>query len=407
MEPKFDDTLDNENLLSKFAYLESILKSHNQPYNKESINMKEYLICLHRIIFGLQGNSNKEYVETTENFFKIMIKNSIRIEQDSILFKTLSYFIRKGFDLFIKVLKSKEVTSKKEFNNLLLDVLDPEEIEKYFKLKKGEVEKALNIAEFKKAMSKIKFVNKIICFVLFFFRKFIDDEDKTILDDIKNITTENNIIKFYEKYNIEIEEKNKQVDTKISEEINKNEIKDDLLENNDTEQKKEISPSKEKDMTETGLSEDSNQINANLMKELLNNNANEQENKPLNNEDFRSLICKLTKEIEDLKAYKSTSQNEIIDLKKKVNKIDPLEKTVQELQQKIELLDKKLSFALLINNLNAQRDAYKKSLEVILEHLIKEFNLKLVKKDNIPLWQRTKEICDEALKSKTVKEGKF
>jgi hypothetical protein len=314
-----------------------------------------------------------------------MIKNSIRIEQDSILFKTLSYFIRKGFDLFIKVLKSKEVTSKKEFNNLLLDVLDPEEIEKYFKLKKGEVEKALNIAEFKKAMSKIKFVNKIICFVLFFFRKFIDDEDKTILDDIKNITTENNIIKFYEKYNIEIEEKNKQVDTKISEEINKNEIKDDLLENNDTEQKKEISPSKEKDMTETGLSEDSNQINANLMKELLNNNANEQENKPLNNEDFRSLICKLTKEIEDLKAYKSTSQNEIIDLKKKVNKIDPLEKTVQELQQKIELLDKKLSFALLINNLNAKRDAYKKSLEVILEHLIKEFNLKLVKKDNIPL----------------------
>lgn len=91
--------------------------------------MEQYLICLHRIVFGAQGNSNEEYVQKTENFFKIMIRNSIRLEQDSILFRTLSYFIRKGFDLFISVLKSDKVTSKKELNQLLLEVLDTAKIE--------------------------------------------------------------------------------------------------------------------------------------------------------------------------------------------------------------------------------------------------------------------------------------
>ena len=352
MEPKFDDTLNKENLFPKFGYLELILKSHNQPYNNKSMTMEQYLICLHRIVFGAQGNSNKEYVQKTENFFKIMIRNSIRLEQDSILFRTLSYFIRKGFDLFISVLKSAKVSSKKEFNNLLLNVLDPAEIENHFKLNKGEVEKALNIAEFKIAMSKVKFINKIMCFVLLFFSKFIKEKDKMILDEIKDIISENNISKFYEKYDKEIEENNKQEEAKISEEISKNEIKDDLLENKDMEQKNEISPNKEKEMTETGLSEDSNKVNSNLIKELLNNNSNEQASKPLNNEDVLAIVSKLSKEIEDLKS--------------KVDNIGPLQESVKALEKKTELLDKKLSLSLLINNLNAQRDSYKKSLEVIL-----------------------------------------
>ena len=51
MEPKFDDTLNKENLFPKFGYLELILKSHNQPYNNKSMTMEQYLICLHRIVF--------------------------------------------------------------------------------------------------------------------------------------------------------------------------------------------------------------------------------------------------------------------------------------------------------------------------------------------------------------------
>ena len=65
MEPKFDDTLNKENLFPKFGYLELILKSHNQPYNNKSMTMEQYLICLHRIVFGAQGNSNEEYVQKT------------------------------------------------------------------------------------------------------------------------------------------------------------------------------------------------------------------------------------------------------------------------------------------------------------------------------------------------------
>ena len=366
MEPKFDDTLNKENLFPKFGYLELILKSHNQPYNNKSMTMEQYLICLHRIVFGAQGNSNEEYVQKTENFFKIMIRNSIRLEQDSILFRTLSYFIRKGFDLFISVLKSDKVTSKKELNQLLLEVLDTAKIEDDFNINKGEIEKAMNIAEFKKAMSNVKFKNKIMCFVLLFFRKFIQENDKIILGDLKDILTENNISNFYEKYDKEITKKNKQEDAKISEEIDKNEIKDDLLENKDMEQKNEISPNKEKEMTETGLSEDSSKVNANLAQELLNNNSNDNDKKPLNNEDMRDIVGKLTKEIEDLKAYKLASNKEIEELKTKVGNIGSLQESVKALEKKTELLDKKLSLSLLINNLNAQRDSYKKSLEVIL-----------------------------------------
>jgi len=136
-----------------------------------------------------------------------MIRNSIRLELDSLLLKTPSYFIRKGFGLFISVLKSDKVTTKKEFNNLLLNVLDSSKIEDDFSINKGEVEKALNIAEFKIAMSNVKFKNKIMCFVLLFFRKFIQENDKIILGDLKDVLTENNISNFYEKYDKEITKK--------------------------------------------------------------------------------------------------------------------------------------------------------------------------------------------------------
>ena len=57
-----------------------------------------------------------------------------------------------------------------------------------------------------------------------------------------------------------------------------------------------------------------------------------------------------------------------------------MQERVKVLEQKTELLDIKLSLSLLINNLNVQRDTYKKSLEVILKHVIQDFNLTIVKK---------------------------
>ena len=139
MEPESVDNLNEENILSKYQYLESLLKSYSSTYDKKSISLNEYFIHLHRVVFKYQNKSNKSDVEMTENFFQLLIKNSLKLDINSILFKSLSYFIQNGFDLFINVLKSDKVTTKKEFNNLLLGVLDTVEIGKKFKYLKEKL----------------------------------------------------------------------------------------------------------------------------------------------------------------------------------------------------------------------------------------------------------------------------
>ena len=205
MEPESVDNLNEENILSKYQYLESLLKSYSSTYDKKSISLNEYFIHLHRVVFKYQNKSNKSDVEMTEIFFQLLIKNSLKLDINSILFKSLSYFIQNGFDLFINVLKSDKVTTKKEFNNLLLGVLDTVEIGKKFKIFEGEIENKLSIKEFKKAMTKLKFKNKIMCFIMFFFRKFIEEEkDPILLEEIKKYIEEKNISSFYQKLDKEI-----------------------------------------------------------------------------------------------------------------------------------------------------------------------------------------------------------
>jgi hypothetical protein len=112
MEPKEQE----KNLLTEYGYLESLLKHYSNPYDKKNLSLEEYFILLHRIIFKIQGTSKQSDVERTEQFFCKLIKTSLRLDKDSILFKALSYFIQKGFDEFIKVLKDSKVTTPREFN---------------------------------------------------------------------------------------------------------------------------------------------------------------------------------------------------------------------------------------------------------------------------------------------------
>ena len=331
MEPK--DKI--ENVLIEYGYLESLLKHYSQPYDKKNMSLEEYLRKLHIIIYGIQGTSNKSDVQRTETFFKVLIKTSLRLDKDSVLFKTLSYFIQNGFDLFIKVLKDTKVTTSKEFNKLLLNVLDSEKIEKNFQLNQGEIEKALNISSFKNAFSKVKFINKIMCFILFFFRELFKKKDQITLNEIKNYLNEEKINKFYTIYDKEIEKSN------VPE--NKNNIEEIKDVNQDGENKKSansLSGNSPKEKEETNLSENSN-ISQNLVKEL--SLSNENGNNRLNhNEDN---IAQLRKEIEDLKA--------------KINELLPLKTKVAELEDNIKKIDNKLSLSLVINYLNGQRDSYK------------------------------------------------
>ena len=238
MEPNFDEALKQENLLTRYPYLESLLKYYSPSFDKKSTSMNDYLIILKRITFPYKENSDAKLVNKTENIFHIMIKNSIRLDKDSILFKALSYFIQKGFDLFISALKAEEVVSKKQFNKSLLDMLNSENIEKYFNLSEGDVEKCLKLVQFKKVMKKVKFKNKIVYLILLLFSKFIEEKDKIIIEEISQYVKEKDINDFYSMYNEG--QKNKE-DEKVIENNDKNENKDDILEPNKIAQKVENS----------------------------------------------------------------------------------------------------------------------------------------------------------------------
>ena len=256
-------------------------------------------------------------------------------------------------------------------------------------------------------MTKLKFKNKIMCFIMFFFRKFIEEEkDQILLEEIKKYIEEKNISSFYQKLDKEIEEKN---NPENIENVDKNEIKGESFDYDDKKENIDNSSNKEKDMTETGMSEDTNLVNYNLSKELLDiNNTNERNNKPLNNEEMQEMILKLSKEVDDLKKKEVVSNEKIKTLEEKVDKVDALEKNVEDLNKGMKLLDQKLSISLLINNLYVQRDSYKKALEILLKRVITEFKLNIKINETIPLWKRTKEIINAvAMNSKDMEIQKM
>ena len=86
-----------EIFLEKYPYLLPLLQ-HYYPTNYITcISMDDYIVFLNRIVFKYSKSSDSETVDDIKNFFFILIKNSIRMNMDSILFKALSYFIKEGF----------------------------------------------------------------------------------------------------------------------------------------------------------------------------------------------------------------------------------------------------------------------------------------------------------------------
>lgn len=170
------------------------------------------------------------------------------MNMDSILFKTLSYFIKEGFIFFISSLNSDKDVNRKQFIAKLFSKLDHENISKSFNLDKTEVENELKLIPLKKAIKEKKFIFKQIIgtYILLFFRNFIEQNDKEIKDELfKYIKEEdwNEFYKVYEEFKIcdEFERKLNTIFAKES--LDKNEIIEELLGNN------QYSQNLEKDVT--------------------------------------------------------------------------------------------------------------------------------------------------------------
>ena len=226
--------------------------------------------------------------------------------------------------------------------------MNSEKIEDSFQLKRGEVEKVLNIPAFKNTFTKLKFKNKIMCFILFFFRDFVEKKDQQIMDGIKGYLNEDNINSFYTIYDKEIE------NAKIPENINtiNNSQANDANQDNENmifiQKTNESFPNQEKETEIPAVSENSN-INKNLVQELSSSNGHETKSL-INNEDN---LAQIKKEPEDLRKANETSNKKIDELNEK---IEPLKNKVAELETNYKILDKKLSL-------------------VILEKIIEEYNL--------------------------------
>jgi len=171
-------------------------------------------------------------------FFRILVKNSIRLDKNSIAFKVLSYLVQKGFDKFILILKDEKSTFLKKYISLLLGILKRKEILQKFNLAKQEVENCLNLTEFVNVIqseSMKSYNNKLFFFVLLFFSEFVTENDQIISEEIKKYLKEKEIKNFYEML-----EKEKLKNKK--EECNENKKSEDKTEkcNDELENKKNI-----------------------------------------------------------------------------------------------------------------------------------------------------------------------
>ena len=194
-----------ENFFEKYPFLLSILNEYKEPYDKKGMNMKEYLVKLHRIIFKRLEKSNQkkvEAVEKVENLFSTLIENLIKLDEDSILFKALSFFIRKGFALFVSALQGDQLLKKAEFSKRLLETLNIENIAQEFKLKIEEIENELSPISFQQTvnMMKFKFEKKINSYILLFFKKLVQQGDKEITDYLSKYMTQKDIDDFFKNY---------------------------------------------------------------------------------------------------------------------------------------------------------------------------------------------------------------
>ena len=424
-----------ENFFEKYPFLLSILNEYKEPYDKKGMNMKEYLVKLHRIIFKRLEKSNQKKVEAAEkveNLFSTLIENLIKLDEDSILFKALSFFIRKGFALFVSALQGDQLLKKAEFSKRLLETLNIENIAQEFKLKIEEIENELSPILFQQTvnMMKFKFEKKINSYILLFFKKLVQQGDKEITDYLSKYMTQNDIDGFFKNYKLAKFEKKLNLISikKVEEKKEANEIILEPSENN-----KNLAQDSTKATSENSSDKGENgKQNSNILIEVnplqvtqkvqqapLNENkdiTSDMENE-IDNKNLLKMIKELNKKWEDKfqetnknweKKFQETKKNWDIDFQKNwENKCAEFNGKIQLLNDKIKALNDKLDLSILINNLSGQRDSYKKALEILLIYLKEELNLELDLKGEDDIWKKAKKICDNISKSNALnKHGK-
>ena len=412
-----------ENFFEKYPFLLSILNEYKEPYDKKGMNMKEYLVKLHRIIFKRLEKSNQkkvEAVEKVENLFSTLIENLIKLDDDSILFKALSFFIRKGFALFVSALQGNQLLKKAEFSKRLLETLNIENIAQEFKLKIEEIENELSPILFQQTvnMMKFKFEKKINSYILLFFKKLVQQGDKEITDYLSKYMTQNDIDGFFKNYKLAKFEKKLNLISikKVEEKKEANEIILEPSENN-----KNLAQDSTKATSENSSDKGENgKQNSNILIEVnplqvtqkvqqAPLNENKDITSDMENEIDNKNLLKMIKELKDKfqennknweDKFQETKKNWDIDFQKNwENKCAEFNGKIQLLNDKIKALNDKLDLSILINNLSGQRDSYKKALEILLIYLKEELNLELDLKGEDDIWKKAKKICDNISKS--------
>ena len=423
-----------ENFFEKYPFLLSILNEYEEPYDKKGMNMKEYLVKLHRIIFKRLEKSNQKKVEAAEkveNLFSTLIENLIKLDDDSILFKALSFFIRKGFALFVSALQGNQLLKKAEFSKRLLETLNIENIAQEFKLKIEEIENELSPILFQQTvnMMKFKFEKKINSYILLFFKKLVQQGDKEITDYLSKYMTQNDIDGFFKNYKLAKFEKKLNLISikKVEEKKEANEIILEPSENN-----KNLAQDSTKATSENSSDKGENgKQNSNILIEVnplqvtqkvqqAPLNENKDITSDMENEIDNKNLLKMIKELKDKfqennknwedkfqetnknweKKFQETNKNWENNYQKNwENKCAEFNGKIQLLNDKIKALNDKLDLSILINNLSGQRDSYKKALEILLIYLKEELNLELDLKGEDDIWKKAKKICDIISKS--------
>ena len=423
-----------ENFFEKYPFLLSILNEYKEPYDKKGMNMKEYLVKLHRIIFKRLEKSNQkkvEAVEKVENLFSTLIENLIKLDEDSILFKALSFFIRKGFALFVSALQGDQLLKKAEFSKRLLETLNIENIAQEFKLKIEEIENELSPISFQQTvnMMKFKFEKKINSYILLFFKKLVQQGDKEITDYLSKYMTQKDIDGFFKNYKLAKFEKKLNLISikKVEEKKEANEIILEPSENN-----KNLAQDSTKATSENSSDKGENgKQNSNILIEVnplqvtqkvqqAPLNENKDITSDMENEIDNKNLLKMIKELKDKfqennknwedkfqetnknweKKFQEANKNWENNYQKNwQNKCAEFNEKIQLLNDKIKALNDKLDLSILINNLSGQRDSYKKALEILLIYLKEELNLELDLKGEDDIWKKAKKICDNISKS--------
>ena len=360
-----------EIFFEKYQYLQPLLDHYDISYDKHGITMDDYLVYLNRIVLKYSKGFIHEKIENISNFFFIIIKGSIRLNRDSILFKALSYFIQKGFDYFISSLKTEETITPLKFSKELFSILNEEKIAKFFNLDKMEVEKELAKVTLKKVGKKMKFnfKQKLGSYTFLFFRDLIDKDDKEIKDELFKFIKEKdwndfyNLYKELKKYDDFDRELSYIFDEKSSEKNEiKNEIKIEIEENNQNSKEKDMSILKAnilgKDVLKNTEDFQSTEANSRTIgqKSIETNNGNSMEKSTEMNNNYKNKSD--MKKIEILNNEQLTEKYNELSIKFS-QFMELYSKKIDIMQKRIDELSAKLDLSILIKNLSAQWDSYK------------------------------------------------